>query len=162
MGPKPAGKYLNLICPGRWRFQNEDNQMKKIITLVFLLIAVRLSATSVRLSYNGNPSLAGAVTCSLNDSLRQVTIAPHANLGVASIVLKRQATTPEVSTSINLVNNDLQTLTISTTQPNRYVITITLSDGTCYSGVFSIGMSSNNSATYTYDNAGNRNQRTIQ
>ena len=80
MGPKPAGKHLNLICPGRRGFQNEDNQMKKIITLLFLLIAVRVSATSVRLSYNGNPSLAGAVTCSLNDSLRQVTIAPHANL----------------------------------------------------------------------------------
>lgn len=137
--------------------------MKRVM-LLFVLLSAGLSviAGPVRLTYNGPASLSGAVTCSLNDSLRQVTIAPHANLGVASIVIKRQSTTPEVSTSINLVNNDLQTLTISTTQPNRYVITITLSDGTCYSGVFSIGMSSNNSATYTYDNAGNRNQRTIQ
>jgi len=137
--------------------------MKRVM-LLFVLLSAGLSviAGPVRLTYNGPASFSGAVTCSLNDSLRQVTIAPHANLGVASIVIKRQSTTPEVSTSINLVNNDLQTLTISTTQPNRYVITITLSDGTCYSGVFSIGMSSNNSATYTYDNAGNRNQRTIQ
>ena len=124
---------------------------------VLLLPSLSLAATPVRLTYNGPAGLAGAVTCSLNDSLRRVTIAPHANLGVASVVIKRQATT-----SINLVNNDLQTLTIPTTQPNRYVITITLWDGTCYSGVFSIGMSSGNSATYTYDNAGNRSQRTIQ
>ena len=133
-----------------------------ILTCFLCGFTTHLAATPVRLTYNGPASLAGAVTCSVNDSLRQVTIVPHTNLGVADIVIKRQATTPVVHTIINLIDNGIQTLTISTTQPNRYVITITLSDGTCYSGVFSIGLSSNNSATYTYDNAGNRNQRTIQ
>ena len=105
--------------------------MKKIITLLFLLIAVRLSATSVRLSYNGNPSLSSAVTCSVNDSLRQVTLNAFANLGSANIQIKRQGTITEVSTSVTLsLNDNTHMYTISTTQPNRYVITITLSDGT--------------------------------
>lgn len=131
MAPKPAGKHLNLICPGRWRFPKKITHMKRLITILFFLLAVRLSATSVWLTYNGNPSLSSAVTCSVNDSLRQVTLNAFANLGSANIQIKRQGTITEVSTSVTLsLNDNTHMYTISTTQPNRYVITITLSDGT--------------------------------
>ncbi|MBQ7610516.1 MAG: DUF3244 domain-containing protein [Bacteroidales bacterium] len=137
--------------------------MKRLLTILFLLVAVHLQATTVRLTYNGNSSLANAVSCSVYEPLRQVTISAFANVGTVNIQIKRQTTITEVNTSVTLtLDDDEHIVTIPTTQPNRYEITITLSDGSCYSGVFSIGLSSNNSATYTYDNAGNRNQRTTQ